>query len=102
MRGEYLQKLDFASRQFLDGLAAFQLKALRVYAGRTDLERLCIGFLWPCAAFSAAQQSMDTGEQFAHTERFSDVIIRAGIQPYDLVNFLVFGGGHENWDLDAL
>ena len=39
---------------------------------------------------------MDARQQFAHAERFGDVIVRAEIKAHHLVDLLAFGREHEN------
>ena len=44
----------------------------------------------------SAQGGADPGEQFAHAERFGDVVVGAGVEGVDLGFFYVAGGQHDD------
>ena len=44
----------------------------------------------------AAEQGVNSRQQFAHPEGLGDVIIGAKVKPDDLVNFLALGSEHQD------
>src|SRR5262245_54874210 len=101
MDEEELEQLEFPGGQFFSTLPTFELEGLRVNRRCADLKTgLRIRALG--MARSAAEQGMNPSQQFAHTERLGNVIIRAEIQSYYFIKLLALGSKHQNWRGDLL
>jgi len=92
---EELEQFQFSWGEGFGGFAALELKGFRIDARNPDLERVVV-FGVGRALAGSAQQSVNAGEQFAEAEGFGDVIIRAEIEADDFINFLPFGGEHQD------
>ena len=81
---------------------ALQLEGLGVNGGRADLKGGLGANLRGRGCGGAAKQGVNPRQQFPDAEGLGDVIIGAEVEPDHLVEFLAFGGEHQDGRGDFL